>query len=132
MGGPIKVPAKAKEWQRRHDAACAVVARKYCDMFEFWRDCHYKPCRSARRCAGDQGYCLRTRWTNVPYDVGVAAQRRMVTEIPPKADPFARMAHYYAYHSCCLHDNGSDKPNGKKSVQSAANAETRPAAKTQS
>jgi hypothetical protein len=23
-----------KEWQARHDAACAIVARKYCDMFK--------------------------------------------------------------------------------------------------
>ena len=30
-----------KEWQARHDAACAIVARKYCDMFEFWRTCRY-------------------------------------------------------------------------------------------
>jgi hypothetical protein len=25
----------AQEWQARHDAACAIVARKYCDMFAF-------------------------------------------------------------------------------------------------
>ena len=29
MIGPITVSAKAKEWQRRHDAACAVDAGKY-------------------------------------------------------------------------------------------------------
>jgi hypothetical protein len=26
-----------QEWQARHDAACAIVARKYCDMYAFWR-----------------------------------------------------------------------------------------------
>ncbi len=24
-----------KEWPARHDAACAIVARKYCNMFGF-------------------------------------------------------------------------------------------------
>jgi len=48
-----------QEWQARHDAACAIVARKYCDLFGFWRDCRYKPCRSARRCSGDQAPVCR-------------------------------------------------------------------------
>ena len=26
-----------QEWQARHDAACAIVTRKYCDLFGFWR-----------------------------------------------------------------------------------------------
>ena len=55
-----------QEWQARHDAACAIVARKYCDMFAFWRDCRYKPCRSARRCVGDQGFCLQSRCRAFP------------------------------------------------------------------
>jgi hypothetical protein len=38
-----------KEWQARYDAACTIVARKYCEMFEFWRDCRYKPFRSTMR-----------------------------------------------------------------------------------
>jgi hypothetical protein len=101
------------EWQVRHDAACAIVARKYCDMFEFWRDCRYKPCRSARKCSGDQGACLESWWTTVPYDVGVAAQIRMSTETPPNADRFLRMAHHYAHHSLCLHDPKNQKTRAK-------------------
>jgi hypothetical protein len=66
-----------QEWQARHDAACAIVARKYCDMFAFWRTRRYKPCRSARRCRGDQGYCLGSCWDSVPYDAGIAAPPRL-------------------------------------------------------
>ena len=91
------------EHQLRHDAACAIVARKYYDMFGFWRDCRYKSCRSARRCSGDHGFCLQGRWHSVPYDIGVDAQFRMVAETPPNADRFTRAAHNYAHHSLRLH-----------------------------
>jgi hypothetical protein len=101
------------EWQARHNAACAIVARKYCDMFGFWRDCRYKPCRSARRCSGDQGACLRSRWQSVPYDVGIAAQMRMPAETPPNADCFTRWAHHYAHHSLCLHGPNNQKTRAK-------------------
>ncbi len=103
----------AHEWQVRHDAACAIVARKYCDMFEFWRDCRYKPCRSARRCSGDQGACLQSRWQSVPYDVGVAAQMRMAAETPPNANGFTFGAHHYAPDSLCLHDPKNQKKRAK-------------------
>ena len=92
------------EWQARHDAACAIVARKYCDMFEFWRACSYKPCRSARRCRGNQGNCLESRWDSVPYEAGIAAQIRMAAETPPNADRFTRQAHNYPPCSLCLHN----------------------------
>ena len=73
-----------EEWQARHDAACAIVARKYCDRFGFWRDCRYKPCRSARRCSGDAGACLQSRSQSVPYEAGIAARTRMAAETPAK------------------------------------------------
>ncbi len=98
-----------EEWQARHDAACAIVARKYCDLFGFWRDCRYKPCRSARRCSGDQGACLQSRCWSVPYETGVAAHIRMAAETPPSADRFTRAAHHYAHHSLCLHDPKNQK-----------------------
>ena len=94
-----------QEWQARHDAACAIVARRYCDMFGFWRACRYKPCHSARRCRGDQGFCLESRWDSVPYEAGIAAQIRMAAETPPNADRFTRAAHYYAPCSLCLHNS---------------------------
>ncbi|MGA7789560.1 MAG: hypothetical protein WCA56_15510 [Xanthobacteraceae bacterium] len=113
MGGPIEISAKAREWQRCHDAACAVVARKYCDLFEFWRDCRYRPCRAARRCSGDQGFCLQSRCPSIPYDAGNAAHMRMIAETPANADKFIRMAHYYPPGSSCLHDEKNQKPRAK-------------------
>src|ERR1700749_2751304 len=76
-------------------AACAIVARKYCDWFAFWRDCRYKPCRSARRCIGDESVCLK-RLSSVPYEARVVAQRRIPAEVPPKADRWLRLAHRWA------------------------------------
>jgi hypothetical protein len=102
-----------QQWQTRHDAACAIVARKYCDMFGFWRDCKYKLCRSARRCSGDQGFCLQSRRHSVSYDVGVGAHRRMIAETPPDADRFIRMAHYYPHTSLCLHNPKNQKIRAK-------------------
>jgi hypothetical protein len=117
MGGPIETSAKAKEWQRRLDAACAIVARKYCDMFEFWRDCRYKPCRAARRCIGDQGFCLQSRCRDIPYDAGVAAHRRMIAQLPPDADSFLLTAHYRPPTSLCLHDPKNQKRRAKAQVK---------------
>lgn len=94
-------------------------------MFAFWRDCRHKPCRSARRCVGDQGFCPQSRWQSVPYDVGVAAQYRMLAETPPDADSFTRGAHNYAHHSLCLHDPKNQKTRARRN----AKAETQPQAK---
>jgi hypothetical protein len=102
--GKSKENLSPQEWQARHDTACAIVARKYCDMFEFWRGCRYKPCRSARRCSGNQGVCLESRWYSVPYEAGIAAQIRMAAETPPNADRFTRAAHNYSPCSLCLHN----------------------------
>ncbi len=90
------------EWQRRFDAACAIVARKYCDMFEFWRNCRYKPCRSTRRCSGDEADCLNRGWVTIPYESLYEARDRMVAEAPTNADGFLRLAHSFPPSSACL------------------------------
>ena len=113
MGGPIEASAKAKEWQRRFDAACAIVARKYCDLFGFWRDCRYKPCLSARRCSGDAGACLQSRSQSIPHETGIAAHNRMLAETPTNADRFTRAAHGYEHGSLCLHKATSEKMRAK-------------------
>ncbi len=101
--------SEAKDFQRRFDAACAIVARKYCDMFEFWRDCRYKPCRSARRCVGTAGFCLQSRCWDISYDAGVAAHLRMIAELPPGADSYLVTAHHRPPTSLCLHDSKNHK-----------------------
>jgi hypothetical protein len=89
-------------------------------MFEFWRDCRYQPCRSVRRCSGDQGYCLQSRSASVPYDVGVVAQIRMLAELPPNADRFARPAYRQAHSSPCLHDPKNQKRRAKTEAKPLA------------
>jgi hypothetical protein len=128
MGGPIEASEKAIEWQRRFDTACAIVARKYCDMFAFWRDCRYKPCRSARRCVGDQGFCLQSRCWDIPYDEGVAAHDRMIAALPPDADSFQRMAYHRPPTSLCLHDPKNQKLRAKAKTETGPQAKGRDAA----
>ncbi len=103
----------AEEYQRRNEAAWAVVARKYCDMFEFWRDCRYKPCRAARRCVGDQGTCLKSRCSSIPYEAGIAANERMVALTLPDADTFTWQAHLFAPTSGCLHKSTRQNARAK-------------------
>jgi hypothetical protein len=92
------------KYKARRLAAFAAVARKYCDWFGFWRDCRYKPCRSARRCVGDQGTCLKNRWASVPYAISHEAEMRMLAEMPPDADRFMRLACYRGPYSLLLHN----------------------------
>jgi hypothetical protein len=121
----------AKEWQARHDAACAIVALKYCDMFKFWRDCRYKPCRSARRCAGDARDCLDRRWFSVPYEVGVAAHSQMSAETPPNAGRFLWGAHQRAPHSVGKPNPELRKAKAKHEADSRAKIEAKNGTNTQ-
>jgi hypothetical protein len=113
------------EWQLRHDAACAVVARKYCDMFAFWRACPYKPCRSARRCRGDQKACLRDRYAEVSYEEGRAAHAKMIADTPRNAGRFTRGAHNYEHHSWCLHALTSKAERAQKRAKPQARTEAK-------
>jgi hypothetical protein len=128
MPSTDEVSAKAREWQRRHDAACAIVARKYCDIFEFWRDCRYKPCRAAKRCSGDQGACLTLRLPSVSYEAGIAARARVKADTPKDADRFARLAHHYAHHSLCLQNVRSAKMQAKVEAELQARRQAGPQA----
>jgi hypothetical protein len=60
--------------------------------------------------------------------VGVAAQIRMLAELPPNADRFAQSAHRQAHHSLCLHD----PKNQKRRAKTEAKTEARTEAKTRS
>jgi hypothetical protein len=118
-------PRKAKsddvllpKYKSRRLAAYAAVARQYCDWFALWRDCRYKLCRSARRCVGDEGTCLKKRWTNVPYEVSRAAELRMFAETPPDADRFVRLARHQGPHSLLLHN-----PSGRAKTGTRPQAE---------
>jgi hypothetical protein len=121
MGMPEKEKnLSPEEYQARGDAARAIVARKYCDLFGFWRECRYKPCRSARRCIGDVGYCLQSRVYDVPYDIYVAAQHKMAAEAPAYADRFLNGAHFSAPSSLCLLGAKTEKMKRKERAEMEA------------
>ncbi|MGB6508452.1 MAG: hypothetical protein WBF07_10005 [Xanthobacteraceae bacterium] len=119
-GGPMETTPEPKEWQRRFDAACAIVARKYCGMFEFWRDCRYRPCRSARRCVGDERFCLESGCWDISYDAGLAAHLRMIAELPPDADGFFKTAHHQPPTSRLLHGSRDPKLRAKARAKTVA------------
>ena len=75
-----------EEWQARFNAAARAAQREYCDIFAFWRDCHYGPCRKARRCSGDGQACLKRNIGRVPYADQLAAFERVVAATPATAD----------------------------------------------
>jgi hypothetical protein len=84
----IAVPKKSEakltgeEYQARYDAAAKVARRQYCDIFKFWRGCHYEPCRRAKTCRGDPSQCLqRGRWS-LPPDVLYQAELQVRAAVP--------------------------------------------------
>jgi hypothetical protein len=44
----------------------ANLARCYCDLLRFWRDCPDKTCRRARRCGDQAGKCWQKRYGASP------------------------------------------------------------------
>jgi len=100
-------------------AACAIVARKYCDWFASWRDCRYKPCRGARRCLGDVGPCLKKCTDNASYETRVAARRRMPDDVPPNADRWLRLAHDWPPETLLLPKTNA-RTNGKTNEKTSS------------
>jgi hypothetical protein len=52
---------KSQKYRDRYFAAQELVVRAYCDFFDFWRACRYRPCRRARGCRGDYIDCMKAR-----------------------------------------------------------------------
>jgi len=64
---------------------------------------------------------LDQRWASVPYDLGIAADRRMSAETPPNAERFLWGAHQLAHHSVGkrnpkLPDNRDRREAGRKNT----------------
>jgi hypothetical protein len=99
-----KLPAKmtSEQYVARLNAAKAKLARDYCDLFKFWRDCAFKPCRKARRCAGDHHACLQRRAKDVPREVQWQARLQILASTPANAGPPERMAREFLAESLCV------------------------------
>ena len=80
------------EWQERFDEAAAAAQREYCNIFEFWRACRYKPCRRSKVCRGDQLACLKRGVHNVPYETHYKARDQILAATPADAERPVRTA----------------------------------------
>jgi hypothetical protein len=76
----------------RFNAEKAALARDYCTMLKFWRDCPFKPCRRARVCSRDQNACLKRRVREVPHEIQWQARQRILESTPANAGPPERTA----------------------------------------
>jgi hypothetical protein len=76
----------------RFHAEKALLARHYCNVFEFWRDCPYKRCRRERVCCGDQQACLKRRQNEVPRQIQWRARQQILASTPANAGPPERTA----------------------------------------
>ena len=80
------------QYVARFKAEKIRLARDYCGIFKFWRDCAFKPCRKARRCIGDPHGCLKRRATEIPRDRQWLARQAMLASTPADAGPPERTA----------------------------------------
>ena len=76
----------------RFHAEKAVLARHYCNVFKFWRDCPCKRCRRERVCCGDQHACLKRRQNEVPRQIQWRARQQILALTPANAGPPERTA----------------------------------------
>jgi hypothetical protein len=89
-----KPPKKmtSERYVARFNAEKAMLARHYCTVLKFWRDCPLKKCRRARVCSGDQKACLKRRVQDVPREVQWQARQRILATTPANAGPPERTA----------------------------------------
>jgi hypothetical protein len=76
----------------RFNAEKAMLARHYCIVLKFWRDCPFKPCRRTRVCSGDQNACLKRRGQEIPREIQWQARQLILASTPANAGPPERTA----------------------------------------
>jgi hypothetical protein len=76
----------SKAWKARFQAGAGAALRAYCNGFEFWRGCRYKPCRCAHQCRGAAGRCLKRGLDRIPEEMQREVSLRVIAAIPADAD----------------------------------------------
>ena len=90
---------KSQKYRDRFYAAQELVVRAYCDFFEFWRACRYRPCRRARGCRGDFIDCMVARRAGESHRFD-AARAHVRARIPKDAGAPER--HAWMSDSCTV------------------------------
>jgi hypothetical protein len=90
---------KSQKYRDRYFAAQELVVRAYCDFFEFWRACRYRPCRRARGCRGDFIDCIVARRAGESHRFD-AARAHVRARIPKDAGAPER--HAWMSDSCTV------------------------------
>jgi hypothetical protein len=92
----VRKKAKTKltpeDYTARFDAEKAIMQRKYCDIFKFWRNCPFRRCRKARACTGDQKVCLKRGEPSIPRQRQWQARQQILAATPGNAGAPERMA----------------------------------------
>jgi len=84
------------EWQAQFNAAAKAAQREYCNIFEFWIACRYKPCRKAKQCKGDALACLKRGFDQLPDDARNRAFARVIAQTPDTADSPTKTARQFS------------------------------------
>ena len=80
------------QYVARFVAERAKLARAYCTLFKFWRDCARKNCRRERQCGGDPLRCLKRCESEVQRRAQWRARQDVLRATPADAGPPERMA----------------------------------------
>ena len=97
----------------RFHAEKAVLARHYCTVFKFWRDCPFKRCRRERTCCGDEHACLKRGQDEIPRKVEWRARQQILRSTPANAGPPERMAREFLPSSFYPQPGGADQSRAK-------------------
>ncbi len=92
MNKRTPAPLTPERYLARFTAEKATLARAYCDLFKFWRDCPCKRCRRARRCSGDHTICVRRCETEIARDIQWQARQQILQATSARAGPPERTA----------------------------------------
>ena len=91
----------------RFAAEKARLARAYCDIFKFWRECPCKRCRRARRCSGDHNDCVKRCDSEIARDVQWQARQQILQATRASAGPPERTAREFLPGDLCSDVSGA-------------------------
>ena len=114
MRKPATRTMTQERYGARFHAERALLARHYCTVFKFWRDCPLRRCRRERDCCGDQHACLKRRQQEIPRKIQWRARQQILRSTPANAGPPERMAREYLPSSFYPEPGRADRPEATR------------------